>query len=184
MHREHILKIFIKGLGFTLFGNILGGIMTISLAPFLDQWFIPYIAILFTVFIYLSLLFTAGMKDGQNEAKLLRSKAVEEIPKSRWIKIGLVLGGIMCLPCLVLVLGINGAVNVTGEYLLAFRFICGAVCPAMYIAGVQALPVAEYPMLYPVALMAVYLVTTPAAAQIGYRFGRGDKSLIDLMYEK
>ena len=184
MQREPVVKIFLKGLGYTFFGNILGGIMTISIAPFLDQWFIPYIAILFTLFMYVSLLFTAGLRDGQTEAKLLKNKRTESIPKLRWIWFGLILGAVMCIPCAVLLLGTSGALNITGEYLFAFRFICGAVCPAMYIAGVQALPVAEYPTIYPVILMIIYMVLTPLSAQIGYKFGREEKTLADFMYEK
>lgn len=184
MQREPIFKIFIKGFGFMIFGNILGGIMMISLAPFLDLWFIPYIAILFTLFIYGSLLFTAGMNDGRKEDRLFKNKRTESIPKLRWLWFGLIMGAFMSIFCFVLILGIMGVINITGEYLLAFRFICGALSPAMYIAGVQQLPVSEYPMMYPVSLIAVYLVFTPLCAQIGYKFGLDGKSFGDFMYEK
>ena len=86
MQRDNIFKIFIKGFGFGFFGNILGGIMTISLAPFISEWFIAYIALLFSLFIYLSLIFTAGLKDGQREKILLRNKRVESSPKYRLVQ--------------------------------------------------------------------------------------------------
>ena len=52
MQRKPIPVIFLKGLLYGIFGNLLSGIMTIALAPFISEWFIPYIAVLFTVFIY------------------------------------------------------------------------------------------------------------------------------------
>ena len=51
MKRDNLFKIWIKGFGLAVFGNILGGIMTISIAPFLGEWFVPYIALLLTAFI-------------------------------------------------------------------------------------------------------------------------------------
>ena len=184
MTRDNISVIFLKGAGMMLFGNILGGIMTFSAAPFLSEWFIPYIAVVLTVFVYGCLLFTAGLRDGQKEAKMLRSKRVESVPKYRWIWIGLVLAVIMCIPCAVLLGSSLGFYELTGEYLFAFRFLCGAVAPGMYIAGVQSLPASEYPALFPVILMAVYAVVTPLSAQLGYRFGVEEKSFKDFMYEK
>lgn len=184
MQRENIAKIFIKGFGFAFFGNILGGIMTISLAPFISEWFISYIAILFTLFIYLSLAFTAGLRDGQREKMLLRNKRVESSPKFRWLILGGIIGAVMCIPCIILMLGITGAITVTGEYVFAFRFICGAVYPMMHIAGAHNVAVADIPMWYPIASMAIYFVLTPIAAQIGYKFGYDEKKAQDFMYEK
>ena len=184
MKRENILLIFLKGAGMMLFGNILGGIMTFSAAPFLSEWFIPYIAVVLTVFVYGCLLFTAGLWDGQKEAKMLRSKRVESVPKYRWICLGLALAAVMCIPCAVLLCSSLGMFELTGEFLFAFRFVCGAVAPGIYIAGVQALPSSEYPAVLPVVLMAVYAVVTPLSAQLGYRFGVNEKSFKDFMYEK
>ena len=184
MKRESIFMIFIKGFGFMVFGNILGGILTISAAPFIGEWFVPYIAVLLTVFIYGSLLFTAGWKDGQNEAKLLRNHRVESSPKLRWVWLGLILAVLACIPCIILLAGTLGALELTGEFLFAFRFICGALAPAIYIAELQQLPASEYPAAFPLILSAVYLVITPAAAQIGYKFGIDEKSMKDFMYEK
>lgn len=165
-----------------IFGNILGGIMTLSAAPFISEWFIPYIAILFTGFIYASLMFTAGWKDGQREAMMLKNKRVESIPKKRWIWIGLVLWAIMCIPCIILMLGICGVMNLTGEYLFAFRFMCGAVYPLMHIMSLHDVPAAEMPVIFPVICMGIYLVLTPAAAEIGYKFGCDEKTAKDFMY--
>ena len=179
MKRDNILLIGVKGLGFGVFGNVLGGIMTVSLAPFLAEWFIPYIAILFTAFIYASLLFTAGMKDGQKEAKLLRNHRVESVPKLRWVFLGLAIGGVMCVPCAALLASALGAFSVTGEVLLASYFVIGAFAPSLFMIDPQNMPV-----FYPVILMAAYLILTPAAAQLGYRFGVDERSFRDLMYEK
>lgn len=184
MQRDNIFKIFIKGFGFGFFGNILGGIMTISLAPFISEWFIAYIALLFSLFIYLSLIFTAGLKDGQREKILLRNKRVESSPKYRWLILGAIIGGIMLVPALILLLGVFGVIGLSGEYLFAFRFLSGAVYPLMHVAEAHNVAVAEIPLWYPIASMAIYLVLTPIAAQIGYKFGYDEKTLKDLMYEK
>ena len=184
MHREPIIKIFAKGFGFMLFGNILSGIMTISLAPFIGEWYISYIALLFTVFIYASLLFTAGMRDGQREKSMLKNKRVESCPKYRWIKMGLILWAVISVPCIVLALGSLGAVAITGEFLFAFRFICGAVYPLMHIVGIQGAAAAEIPLWFPLVCIGIYLVLTPISAQTGYKFGFDEKSAKDYMYEK
>lgn len=184
MQRDNIFKIFIKGLGFAFFGNILGGIMTISLAPFISEWFISYIALLFSLFIYLSLIFTAGLKDGQHERILLRNKRVESCPKYRWLILGAVIGAIMCVPVLILLLGVIGVIGLSGEYLFAFRFISGTVYPLMHVAEAHNVPVAEIPLWYPVASMSIYFILTPIAAQLGYKFGYDEKKLLDFMYEK
>lgn len=184
MQRDNIFKIFIKGFGFGFFGNILGGIMTISLAPFISEWFIAYIALLFSLFIYLSLVFTAGLKDGQREKILLRNKRVESCPKYRWLILGGIIGVIMLVPALILLLGVLGAIGLSGEYLFAFRFLSGAVYPLMHVAEAHNVAVTEIPLWYPIASMAIYLVLTPIAAQIGYKFGYDEKTLHDYMYEK
>lgn len=179
MKRDSILLIWVRGLGLGVFGNVLGGIMTVSLAPFLAEWFIPYIAILFTAFIYASLLFTAGLKDGQKEAKLLRSHRVESTPKVRWIYLGLGIGGVMCVPCAALLGVALGAFTMTGEILLGSYFVIGAFAPTLFMIDTQNMPV-----FYPMILMALYLVLSAVSAQIGYKFGIDEKSFRDFMYEK
>lgn len=179
MKRGNIILTALKGLGMGVFGNVLGGILTVSLAPFLAEWFIPYIAILLTVFIYGSLLFTAGMRDGQKEAKMLRNHRVESIPKHRWIYLGLAIGGVMCVPCAALLASALGAFALTGELLLGSYFAMGAFAPAFFMIDTQNIPV-----FFPIAFMGAYLIITPVAAQIGYKFGTDEKSFKDFMYEK
>ncbi len=179
MKRDNVFRIWIKGLALAVFGNVLGGIMTVSIAPFLGEWFVPYIALLLTVFIYASLVFTAGMRDGQKEAKMLRNKRVESVPKYRWIIMGLIIAAVMCIPCAALLACSLGAFQMTGEVLLGSYFVLGALAPSFFIVDPQALsPV------FPLVLMAVYLIVTPIAAHLGYRFGTDEKSAKDFMYEK
>ncbi|MBR5089146.1 MAG: hypothetical protein IK093_06945 [Ruminiclostridium sp.] len=180
MKRDNILLIGVKGLGLAVFGNVLGGIMTVSTAPLLSEWYIPYIELLFTVFIYASLAFTAGLRDGQKEAKMLRAKRVESVPKYRWIGLGIAIAAVMFIPCGALLACALGAFPMTGELLLGSYFVFGALAPAFFIIeDVQAMPAA-----FPIVLAAVYLIVTPAAAHLGYKFGIDDKSMKDFMYEK
>ena len=180
MKRENIIVIWLKGLGFAVFGNVLGGIMTVSIAPLLSEWFIPYIALLFTVFIYASLLFTAGLRDGQKEVKMFRSKRIESIPKNRWIFTGLAVAAVMCVPCGALLACTFGAFALTGEVLLGSYFVFGALAPAFFIVE----DVQQLSPVFPLVLAAVYIIVTPVAAQLGFMFGIDEKSAKDLMYEK
>ncbi len=180
MKRDNVFIIFAKGLGLCVFGNILGGIMTVSIAPLLSEWYIPYVAVLFTVFIYASLAFTAGLRDGQKEAKMLRAKRVESAPKLRWVFVGLATAAVMCIPCGALLACALGAFPMTGELLLGSYFVFGALAPTFFIIEDASQP----PVLFPVILAAVYLIVTPVSAQLGYKFGIDEKSAKDFMYEK
>ena len=184
MQREHILKIFAKGLGYAFFGNILSGIMFISISPMVSIWFICLVAFLFTLFIYLSLMFTAGFRDGQRENVLLKNHRVETIPKYRWVTIGLISGAVMSVPTIIILLSKLGIIGISGEFMFAYRFISGTVYPLYHIAGVQKLDVGAFPLWLILACMGVYLVLSPIAAQIGYKFGSDENKKLSFMYEK
>ncbi len=184
MQREPIIKKFIKGFGYMFFGNILSGIMVISTAPFISVWFVSLVAQLLTFLIYTSLMFTAGFRDGQRECQLLKNHRVESVPKYTWIVLGLILWAIMCIPIVILMLGMNGVLTITGEYMFIYRFICGTAAPLIYIGELTAAGVAEYPLWLPIASMAVYLISTPLAAHIGYRFGIDEDKQRSFMYDK
>lgn len=186
MQRQHILKIFLKGLAFTLFGNVLSGIMIISIAPMISVWFICLVAFLFTFFIYASLLFTAGWQDGTREKSLLKNHRVEASPKYRWIVLGLICGALISIPSIVLLLGKLGAVAISGEFMFyIFRFINGAVTPLLYIAQVhKEVAVTDFPLWLPLTCIGIYLIVSPLAAQIGYKFGFDEKTKESFMYEK
>ncbi len=183
MQREHFLKIFVKGLGYAFFGNILSGIMVISIAPVINIWFLTVIAFIFTLFIYGSLLFTAGYRDGQRENKLITNHRVESTPRYRWIIYGLIIGLIMAIPGYILLAAKFGALAVSQEFMLAFRFANGTVTPLLYAAEMQASAPVDYPLWLCIAFIGVYVVCSPIAAQIGYKFGFDDKKRKDFMYE-
>ncbi len=184
MQREHILKIFAKGLAYTLFGNILSGIMIISIAPMISIWFICLIAFIFTIFIYGSLLFTAGYRDGQRENLMLKNHRVESTPKHRWIILGLICGGIICVPSIIVLLGKLGVLAISGEFMFAYRFLNGAVYPLYHLAGVQSASAAEFPLWLVLTCVLAYIIISPLAAHIGYKFGFDDKTKNSFMYEK
>lgn len=185
MQREHILKIFAKGFGYAFFGNILSGIMIISIAPMISVWFISLVALLFTFFIYASLLFTAGYRDGQRERSMLRNKRVESCPKYRWIILGLIIGLIISIPSIIVLLGKLGVIAISGEYMFAYRFLNGAVFPLYHIAQVHAeVAVADFPLWLMLTCIGIFTIFSPLAAQIGYKFGFDEKTKESLMYEK
>lgn len=184
MQRDTIIKKIIKGFGFMLFGNILSGIMVISIAPVISVWFITLVAQLLTIIIYGALMFTVGFRDGQRECQLLKNHRVESVPKNTWLILGTILWVVMCVPVIVLMLGINGAITITGEYMFVYRFLCGAVMPLLYIGELTQAAVAEYPLWLPLVSMGIYLLLTPVAAHIGYRFGLDEEKQRSFMYEK
>ena len=111
---------------------------------------------------------------------MLRAKRIESIPKTRWIFVGLADAAVMCVPCGALLACTLGAFALTGEVLLGSYFVFGALAPAFFIVG----DVQQLSPVFPVVLAAVYIIVTPAAAQLGYKFGFDEKSAKDLMYEK
>lgn len=184
MQREHFLKIFVKGLGYAFFGNILSGIMVFSIAPVIKIWLLTAVALLFTLFIYGSLLFTAGYRDGQRENKLMLHKRVESTPKYRWIVFGLIIGAIMAIPGVIVLMGKLGALTLSGEFMFAFRFINGTVTPLLYASEMQAANIIDYPMWLCIAFIAIYIIVSPICAHIGYKFGYDDKKRTNFMYEE
>lgn len=184
MQREHIMKIFGKGLAYTLFGNILSGIMIISIAPMINIWFICLVALIFTLFIYGSLLFTAGYRDGQREISLIKNHRVESSPKYRWVLFGLICGVIIAVPSIIVLLGHTGVLNISGEFMFVYRFLNGAVYPLYHVAGVQSAAAADFPLWLPLACIGIYVTASPLMAQIGYKFGFDEKTKEGFMYEK
>ena len=184
MQREHFLKIFAKGLGYAFFGNILSGIMVFSIAPVINIWLLTVVALLFTLFIYGSLLFTAGYRDGQKENKLITNHRVESSPKFRWIIFGVIIGAIMAIPGFIIFAAKFGMLTVSAEFMFAFRFINGAVTPLLYASEMHAAAPVDYPLWLCISFVAVYMIITPLCAQIGYRFGFDDKKRTDFMYEE
>ncbi len=184
MQREHFLKIFAKGLGYAFFGNILSGIMVISIAPVINIWFLTVVAFLFTLFIYGSLLFTAGYRDGQKENKLITNHRVESSPKYRWIIFGLIIGAIMAIPGFIVLAAKLGALAISGEFMFAFRFINGTVTPLLYAAEMHTSAPVDYPLWLCIAFIGIYVVITPLTAHIGYKFGYDNKTRASFMYEE
>ncbi len=184
MQREHILKIFGKGFLYALFGNILSGIMVISIAPMISIWFICLVAFLFTLFIYASLMFTAGYRDGQREQLMLKNHRVESSPKFRWLALGGINGVIMAVPSIIVLLSKLGLFGIIAEFMFAYRFISGAVYPLFHITGVQKAAVADFPIGLIIGCILFYVIITPIAAHIGYKFGADEKLKQNFMYEK
>ncbi len=184
MQRQHILKIFAKGLGYAFFGNILSGIMVFSIAPVINIWLLTVVALLFTLFIYTSLLFTAGYRDGQRENSLLKNHRVESSPEYRWIAFGLIIGLIMAIPGFIILLAKLGVFAVSGEFMFAFRFVNGTVTPLLYASEMQAAAPVDYPMWLCIAFIGIYMIFSPLAAHIGYKFGSDDKKRTGFMYEE
>lgn len=183
MQREHKMKIFAKGLGYAFFGSLLGGIMFISIAPMVSVWFICLVAFVFTLFIYLSLLFTAGYRDGQRESLMLKNHRVDSIPKNRWLINGTIAGAIMAIPSVIVLLSKLGLFALSGEFMFAYRFINGAVYPLYHIVGVQKMGVDAFPMGLILTCIGIYVVLSPIAAHIGYKYGSDETKKINFMYE-
>lgn len=184
MQRDSAIKKIGKGMGFMLMGNLLSGIMVISVAPVIGIWLISCAAMLFTLIIYLSLMFTVGYNDGRRERSLLKNHRVDEAKKSGWLLYGLLPGAVICVPSVIVMLGIFGQVAISGEYMFVFRFLCGTVAPLVYIGGFRDAAIADYPLWFPILSMGIYLLGSPLAAAVGFKFGFDDKVRNDFMYDK
>ncbi len=158
--------------------------MVFSIAPVINIWLLTVVALLFTLFIYGSLLFTAGYRDGQRENKLITNHRVESTPKYRWVVFGLIIGIVMAIPGFVILVAKLGALALSGEFMFAFRFVNGAVTPLLYASEMQAQAVADYPMWLCIAFIGIYVVLSPVLAHIGYNFGLDDKKRTSFMYEE
>ena len=180
MTRESVFRIFLKGLGYAVLGNILGGVLTISLAPLLSEWYIPYIAVVVTAFIYSSLIFTAGMKEGHREFRILCEEKSVQLPKNRMLLPGIMISAVMVLVCAALFVCTLGVFSMTGELLLGSYFVYGAFAPAFFIAGGAS----QLTPMFPCILAALYTAATLISALIGFRIGVSDRTAEDFMYEK
>lgn len=158
--------------------------MVFSIAPVINIWLLTVVALLFTLFIYGSLLFTAGYRDGQRENKLITNHRVESTPKYRWVVFGLIIGIVMAIPGFVILVAKLGALALSGEFMFAFRFVNGAVTPLLYASEMQAQAVVDYPMWLCIAFIGIYVVLSPVLAHIGYNFGLDDKKRTSFMYEE
>lgn len=127
MQRKSFGKLCLTGIGYVVLGNVLCFVITLAMGAFLGNDFFKWLLILLTFFIFFSLIFTVGWKDGARERSLMKNKRVESPLPNRWIYLGLIMWGFAALPCIILLL--NKLCGWDFDFLGIFRFINGSAYP-------------------------------------------------------
>lgn len=155
-------------------------IMTISLAAFISMQPMRILTAALSVVLFHSLMFNAGYKDGIREKKMFTLKRTDSIPKYRWVKIGFAVFGITIIPTVVLL--INKLFISGFDFMIAFRFISGAVYPFALLTSGNS--VTEMPMYAPFVFILFYALI-PVACQIGFNVALSGKLTKDnIIYKK
>lgn len=162
-----------------LLGSIMCAIMTVSSAAFIDNAAIKIILLIFTLFIFYSLVFTAAYKDGVYEQKLVSNKRIEEPKNNRWIAVGFVMFLVMCVPSVILIAA--GGLQSSAEFMYFYNFFNGSVYPLLLM--MISTETAQVDIVVPLVVMGTYLLV-PLMTYVGYDFGYKNKFNGDFMYKK
>ena len=169
------------GVGYMLLGNIMSMILTVALAAVIDNTIVQIILEIFTLFIFYALVFTVAYKDGVRERLMVKNHRIDAPIKGRWLRLGFVMWLVMCIPSVILLL--DRFLFLFKDYLIMFRFICGAVYPLSIAVGVNNADIDKMPLFYPFMVMAIYILI-PLVAHLGFDFAYKEKLSPDIMYEK
>lgn len=178
--RQPFIKLLLSGFLFMVFGNLLSTIVTISTAPFMSFEFFKVIVFILTLFIFYSLMFTAGYRDGDREQKYVRLHKVEPPKENKWVLIGVILMLIMFVPSVLLLLD-----KLCGWYFdmtFVHRIIDGVVYP-LSLMIVPESTIDSMAVFVPFIYMLCY-AGIPVATHLGYYFGYTQKfNKDDIMYK-
>lgn len=178
--RQPFIKLLLSGILFMVFGNLLCTVMTISTAPFIDSAFMKIIIFVFALFIFYSLIFTCGYKDGNSEQNYVRLHKAEPPSDYKWVKIGSVLTAIMAVPSIILLLD-----KLCGWYFdmtLVHRIIDGMIYPLSLLLVPES-SIDSMAVFVPFIYILCYALI-PVATHFGFYFGYTQKFDKDkLMYK-
>lgn len=182
MQRKPFWKLLLAGIGYMVLGNIMSTVMTVALSMFADTAFVMGILFVFTLFIFYSLIFTAAFKDGQRERMMVKNHRVEGPVKGRWLKIGVIMLLVMCIPSVILFF--DASYGLFSGFLIPYRMICGMIYPLALTMGVNY-PESTLMQPYFAFVFTACYVFIPLAAHMGFDVGFKDKFNPDkMMYEK
>lgn len=182
MQRKPFWKLLIIGIGYMVLGNVMSTVMTVALSVWADVPAVMGILFVFTLFVFYSVVFTAAFKDGQRERLMVKNHRVEAPIKGRWLKIGLIMLSVMCIPSLILFF--DAAYRLFDGYLIPYRMICGMIYPLSLAMGVNYSEITQMPSYFAFIFMACY-VLIPLATALGFDIGYKDKFNPDrILYEK
>jgi hypothetical protein len=174
MKQKSFLRLLLETTGSAFAGNLLALVVVISLGGLGTGNFMIGVSAFCGISLYMVMTFNSGHKDGEQERKYVRRKTIEKPNPSKWIKIGLIVWGIMCIPCVVLIL-IPGSLTV----LTIVRFSLGSVFALSLLLGSS-----EIPAWSPYLFMGIYAVT-PVMCRLGYYVGYYEKMTLDsIIYKK
>lgn len=193
MKTESFGKLFLKGAGYIVFGNVLCVIMTMAVHMFGNNLFTNVLAIVLCTAIFYSLVFTAAWKNGESERKLVKFHGADGLKKYRWIAVGLLMFAFAAAPSVMLLL--NKLLFPDQDLLLPYQFVSGSSYPFVlaFVPPVEPNGYAwvtsevnridSVSVMFPV-LMTAYYALIPVIAQLGYRIGFNDKLNADKIIYK
>lgn len=194
MKRSSFFKLWLKGAGFIVLGNVMCLIATMGLTMFGKNLFTNVLGMIIAVLIFYLLVFTVAWKDGVAERSLVKNGRVDAPLKYRWIMIGIAMFGFAVIPTVVLLL--NVLFFPEADTLFFYKFINGSAFPFVstfipvpeisdyvWSEAAQTRQIDNMSVLFP-ALMLVYYAFIPAVTQLGYYMGYNDKLNTDkIMYQ-
>jgi hypothetical protein len=183
--RKSFLQLLLPALGYTVMGNILALVMSMSLSVFANETPIIAVAVLFAAAIYLLLVGVPAYKDGQ-EYHMKQQKQRDAAPTEpsagmsaaslRHAGIGAILFAVVSAPSVIFLLGRLDE--------SAYRLLNGPVLPlTLFLSehtddGMVLLPFAPY------VFIGFYALTIPACC-ISYTLGCGNRlSKGNIMYKQ
>ncbi|MCL2078072.1 MAG: hypothetical protein FWH08_06690 [Oscillospiraceae bacterium] len=168
MQRKSFLKLFLETMSYVLAGNILALVVTITLAGFsAENNIIMGIAAFLSVTLFLTFMFSAAHKDGEQERKLITRNQIETPEPNKWFFIGIIVWLLLCIPCIALIFS-PGFLNI-------FRFVMASVMALSFLI--------EDWKFAPFVYMGVYALT-PVACRLGHYIGFYEKWSVDgLVYK-
>lgn len=179
MKRNSFGKLVLKGIGFIVLGNVMCLVMTMAIFMFGYHGIVKVLAILFSVLIFFSLVFTVAWKDGERERRLITLHPETGERKYRWIGIGCVMFAFAVAPTLFIL--INKLFFPEQDNLIIYQFVSGSAYP--FVIAFTPRPeslssnvsrIETMSALLPSLLIAYYALI-PVATQLGFIFGYKDK---------
>ncbi len=180
MQRKSFPFLLLKTLGFAVIGNIMAFIVTLSLAAFIDSSFLQFVSAVISVFLYHSMIFISAYQDGQREIKMLSAKRIDSYIKWKWLKIGVIIGIIMCIPSVILALS---RFNVIGyDFLIPFRLISGGAYSLSMLLS-TGMSIGDLYSFAPFIFMLIYLLS-PLSCEFGFYCITSEKFTADKIIYK
>jgi len=175
MQKKSFLRLLLGTAGYALLGNILALIVTFSLGNFGVGNALMGLAAFCSLSLYFMMVFNAAHKDGETDRKLFNRKTIEKPEGSKWVKIGIIVWLLLCIPCVVLI--------IVPGFLIVVRFLLASIMAVSFLLSDAETP-ALNPSWAPFLFMGIFALT-PVVCRLGYWVAFYEKWSVDnIVYKK